>query len=134
MVVKLMKSIVFSVITLTFAGAAAAADVPGATTIDAGRANQLFQQQILFVDVRGDSDWDAGRVAGADHVSAKGMSKERLLERVDEPDNVFIIYGNSPNDKAAADAVAKAVSWGFTKVMFYQDGFVDWKSKGHPVE
>jgi hypothetical protein len=42
--------------------------VPGATTIDTPRAKPLFDSGAIFVDVRNDADWEAGRIPGAIHL------------------------------------------------------------------
>lgn len=114
---------------LLIPGFVAAAEVK----IDGARADYLFAQQILFIDVRSNGDWDAGRIAGAEHLDVSSISEEKLAGLVDK-DFVFIIYGNDASDKRGSDAVAKAVSWGYTKVHFYPDGFIDWKKRGKPVE
>lgn len=101
--------------------------------VDSSKADYLFTQQILFVDIRSSSDWDAGRVAGAEHLDVNKMSEEGLADLV-EKDEVFIVYGNDSGDKRVSDAVSKAASWGFAKIHFYPDGFVDWKKRGKPVE
>jgi rhodanese-related sulfurtransferase len=101
--------------------------------IDGSKADFMFSQRILFVDVRGNSDWDAGRIAGAEHIDVNKISADSLGDLV-EKDDVFIIYGNDPGDKRLTEAVTKAVSSGYTKIHYYPGGFIDWKKRGKPVE
>ena len=44
------------------------ATVAGATTIDGAKAKALFDKGVVFVDMRTDKDWGAGRIPGAVHL------------------------------------------------------------------
>jgi rhodanese-related sulfurtransferase len=108
--------------------------IAGAITIDATKAKQLFDQGILFVDVRRDSDWDNGRVPDAAHLELKKVfSKESLSEEagVNEP---IVIYCNGEKCLRSSKATTLAVEWGFKKIYFFRDGFPAWKQASFPVE
>jgi rhodanese-related sulfurtransferase len=49
----------------------------------------------------------------------------------DEP---IVIYCNGASCMRSSKATAKAVSWGYTKVYYYRDGFPAWKAASLPVE
>ena len=106
----------------------------GATTIDTAKARQLFEQDVAFVDTRKNSDWDAGRIPGAIHLDVKKvLSPETLAEEVprDEP---VVFYCNGHNCLRSSKASRLAVSWGWSTVYYYRDGFPAWKAAGNPVE
>ena len=42
--------------------------IEGATSIDTQKAKELFDKGALFVDVRSNKDWDAGRIPDALHL------------------------------------------------------------------
>lgn len=109
-------------------------EVKGAMTIDEKAAKVLFDKGAIFVDVRKDSDWNAGRIPGAVHIELKKvLSEHKLLEAVAKNKEV-IFYCNGPKCMRSSKATAKAVSWGFNKVYYYRDGFPSWQSAGYPVE
>ena len=45
--------------------------VEGATKVDTQQAFDLFKQGALFVDLRDDPAWEAGRIPGAVHLELK---------------------------------------------------------------
>ena len=110
------------------------ASVAGATTIDAAEAKKLFDAGAVFVDVRGDADFEAGRIPGAKHIPLKGKLTEAELLKVVQKDQAVVIYCNGEKCALSPEACAKAVSWGFKKVKFFRTGFPGWQSAGHPVE
>ena len=108
--------------------------IDGATTVDTAQARQLFDQGVAFVDVRKDSDWEAGRVPGAIHLELKKVySSDALAEEV-QKDEPLVLYCNGEKCLRSSDASQKAVEWGWTKVHYYRDGFPAWKAASLPVE
>ena len=122
-----------------FAGSVAAGSVSpvtvnGATTVDTAKARELFDQEAAFVDVRSNSDWDAGRIPGAIHIELKKLYNKDSLGAEVKPDEALVIYCNGPSCPRSAQASEMAVSWGYSKVYYYRDGYPAWKSAGNPVE
>lgn len=125
-------------VALTISGVAFAGVSPttidGATTVDTSKARALFDDEVAFVDVRKDSDWDAGRVPGAIHIELKKVySPETLADEV-KKDEAVVIYCNGEKCLRSSVAAKKAVKWGWSKVYYYRDGFPAWKAAGNPVE
>ncbi len=58
---------------------------------------------------------------------------EVRLARYAAPDQPLVIY-SSGLDKRAVNAAAKAVSLGFKKVYYFQNGLKKWKAAGYPVD
>lgn len=108
--------------------------VDGATTVDAAKAKALFDSGVVFIDVRSDKDWAAGRIPDAVHIELKKQFNEgALAAEVQKGDNV-VIYCNGESCMRSSKASAQAVSWGFTGVHYFRDGFPAWKAAGYPVE
>ncbi len=108
--------------------------ITGATTIDATKAKQLFDQGALFVDVRRDSDWDNGRIPDALHLELKKVfSKETLLEEAKIEDSI-VLYCNGEKCLRSSKATVLAIKWGFKKIYFFRNGFPAWKQASFPVE
>lgn len=108
--------------------------VNGATTISAAAARTLFEKGAVFVDVRKDSDWDAGRIPGAVHIELKNKFSETALSAVVKKDQEVVFYCNGSSCPRSSQASASAVGWGFTKVHYFRDGFPAWQTAGYPVE
>jgi len=108
--------------------------IAGATTIDASKAKSLFDNEVLFVDVRKTSDWDAGRIPGAVHLDVKKVLSETTLSEEAGKDEGVVMYCNGHKCLRSSQAAAKAVEWGFKKVYYFRDGFPSWKGANYPVE
>ena len=108
--------------------------VPGATTISAAEAKRLFDEGAAFVDVRKNSDWEAGRIPEAYHIELKKVFNENELAKVVKTDEPVVIYCNGPKCLRSSEASALAVQWGFSKVHYFRDGFPSWKAAEYPVE
>jgi rhodanese-related sulfurtransferase len=108
--------------------------VAGATSVDANTAKSLFDQGILFVDVRKDSDWDAGRIPGAEHLELKKVYDEASLAELVGKEEAVVIYCNGPKCMRSSEASVMAVSWGFKKVYYFRGGYPEWVAAGLPIE
>jgi rhodanese-related sulfurtransferase len=109
-------------------------EVDGATTVDTTKAKELFESGALFVDIRRDSDWEAGRIPDAVHLELKSNFTEQTLSAEVGKNEPLVCYCNGHSCLRSAECSEKAVSWGFTKVYYYRDGFPAWKAAGNPVE
>lgn len=117
--------------------------VDGATTIDVEKAHQLWSDRAPFVDVRSNSDWQAGRIPGAVHiVNDPGPAEKNLnqnltrkaLKEVAGKDQPVVFYCNGPGCDRSSVAAGKAVQWGWSEVYYFRAGFPAWKEAGYPVE
>ena len=107
--------------------------VPGSTAVSAVEAKSLFDDGVAFVDVRKDSDFEAGRVPGAIHIALDKLSEELLLEEIDKNEKV-VFYCNGVKCLRSSEASKKAVEWGFTQVLYFRKGLPAWKAEGYHVE
>lgn len=108
--------------------------IEGATTVDTAKAKELFDQEVAFVDVRKDSDWDAGRIPGAIHLDVKKALNEQSLAAEVKKDEPVVFYCNGHGCMRSSHATKMAVGWGWKKVYYYRDGFPAWKKAAQPVE
>ncbi|MBT3493968.1 MAG: rhodanese-like domain-containing protein [Rhodospirillaceae bacterium] len=109
-------------------------EISGAVTVDAAQAKELFDRGVIFVDVRKNSDWDAGRIPGAKHIELKKKYNEASLGKVIAKGKEVVIYCNGAGCMRSSKASIKAVSWGFTKVYYFRGGLPAWQIAGFPVE
>lgn len=109
-------------------------EVKGATTVDTAMAKQLFDQEAAFIDLRKENVWNSGRVPGAIWMDFKrGFNQDALASEVDKGEKV-VFYCSGVRCPRSSKASAKAVSWGYSNVYYFRDGFPAWKNAGHPVE
>ena len=109
-------------------------NVSGAITVDAKKAKQLFDKGVVFIDVRKDKDYAAGRVPDAIHIELKKIYSKNTLGKAVTKNQPVVLYCNGHKCLRSSKASKKAVSWGFKKVYYFRDGFPAWKSSGYPVE
>ena len=109
-------------------------DIAGATSVTAAEAKALFDKGVAFVDVRKDSDFEAGRVPGAIHLELKKVLNEDSLAAAIGKDQEVVIYCNGEKCMRSSKACEKAVAWGFSKVYYFRDGFPAWDAAGYAVE
>ena len=109
-------------------------DIQGATTVDASAAKVEFDRGTAFIDTRNDSDWQAGRIADATHLDIKDNFSQDSLGVEVAKDDAVVFYCNGEKSMRSSKAAAEAVSWGYSKVYYFRDGFPAWKAAGYPVE
>lgn len=117
-----------------YAGKESPTKVDGATTVDAAKAHELFQEGVPFVDARKDADWNAGRIPDAIHLNVKTVLNEKSLGEHVKKDEPVVFYCNGPSCMRSSKASAMAVGWGYENVYYFRDGFPAWKAAGYPVE
>lgn len=83
-----------------------------------------------LVDVREESEWDAGHLPGAEHLS-RGILERDAERRFPDPDETIVLYcGGGYRSALAADNLQQM---GFTNVVSMDGGFKGWVGAGLPV-
>ncbi len=128
--------VLVSLMLAPIAGLAAVSPITvnGAVTVTAEQAAELFDQGVVFVDVRKGSDFDAGRIPGAIHLDIKSAYNEAALEGVVAKGEPVVIYCNGESCMRSSEASALAVEWGFSQVHYLRDGYPAWEAAGFPIE
>lgn len=136
---KFIQRIILACLFIVFANTVYAAkespvSVDGATTVNAAQAKALFDKGALFVDVRSDKDWAAGRIPDAVHIELKKVFSAETLGKEAKKSEPIVIYCNGVSCMRSSKASVKAIEWGYTNVNYYRLGFPDWKAAGYPTE
>lgn len=92
-------------------------------------AARLAAGEILVVDVRNRSEWDAGHLKGAHHVPLATLTDHRAELPTDRP---LVVQCETGSRSAVAASVLR--SHGFTDVTNAAGGLEAWRSAGLPVE
>jgi 3-mercaptopyruvate sulfurtransferase SseA len=85
--------------------------------------------------------WNAGHIPGAVHLSwersgdpSRVRFRKTTLREVARKNDEIVLYFDNGATVTAAWWTAKAVTWGYRKVFFFDGGAQDWKDAGFPVE
>lgn len=85
----------------------------------------------LLIDVREDSEWNAGHAAGARHIG-KGIIERDIETLVPDKDTPMVLYcGGGFRSALAADVLQKM---GYTDVISLDGGWRAYQHAGLPVE
>ncbi|MGQ9836901.1 MAG: rhodanese-like domain-containing protein [Cyanobacteriota bacterium] len=100
-------------------------------TVAQVRQKQLQGDSFYFVDVREESEWQAGHAVGAIHLS-KGIL-ERDIETVipDKEAEIVLYCGGGFRSALAADNLKKM---GYQNVISMEGGIRAWREAGFPEE
>jgi rhodanese-related sulfurtransferase len=118
-------------------------DVEGATSVDATMAKSLYDLGVTFIFTADAEWWKEGHIPGAVHLSldrpkdpAKKRFKEATLLEVVGKNEEVVFYGGTIDQISgkAAYASAMALTWGFTRVYYFDGGLPAWSQAGYPIE
>jgi rhodanese-related sulfurtransferase len=88
-------------------------------------------EKLLLVDVREDSEWSAGHVRQAVHVS-RGLLEKSIEQVASDPNTPIVVYCHSGARSAlATDTLQKM---GYKNVKSMSGGIAAWQAKGYAVE
>ena len=88
-------------------------------------------EKLTLVDVREESEYAAGHLPGAVHIS-KGVIERDAEAKLPDPSAEVILYcGGGFRSALAADNLQKM---GYTRVVSMDGGWRDWTGGGYPTE
>jgi rhodanese-related sulfurtransferase len=133
-------------LVMTFAASACAQDnfdytkliskdggVDGVAQIDVTTAYELHNKGVLFIDVNSPRRYKFAHIPGAIGLDFRTMNEEKLSEHA-TTDQMIVFYCPSKSCYGAAQASAKAITWGYTNVVIFKGGADAWKEAGYPIE
>ena len=86
---------------------------------------------FVLVDVREESEWNAGHIPGAMHLG-KGVIERDIEQKIPDPNKEIILYcGGGFRSALAAENLAKM---GYTNVISMDGGWRGWTEAKYPVE
>ena len=89
------------------------------------------EEKFYFVDVREESEWDAGHAAGAVHIG-RGILERDVEKQIPDPDSQVVLYcGGGFRSALAADNLQKM---GYKNVKSMAGGWTAWNESGGPKE
>ncbi len=130
-------------------GMAQAADTPaalaGARLVAADDVVKAQAAGAAMIDTRVASEYAEGHIKGALNVPYREKSEKavsfdasqdefNLAKLPADKATALVIYCNGPECWKSFKASTVAMKGGYTNVLWYRDGFPQWKSKGLPAE
>ena len=103
------------------------------TTVDdvKRRLDRGEGRSFVLVDVREESEWNAGHIPGAVHLG-KGVIERDVEQKIPETDREIILYcGGGYRSALAAENLGRM---GYTNVVSMDGGWRGWTQAGLPVE
>jgi rhodanese-related sulfurtransferase len=102
------------------------------TTVDEVHSRRARgDSSFVLIDVREESEWEAGHIAGAIHLG-KGVIERDIETEFPDKDREIVLYcGGGFRSALAADALQQM---GYRRVVSMDGGWRAWKEKGYPVE
>lgn len=98
-------------------------------TVEQVRQRQQQGESFVLVDVREESEWQAGHVEGAIHLG-KGVIERDVEAKIPDPNAAIVLYcGGGFRSALAADNLQKM---GYTQVISMDGGMREWRAAGYP--
>jgi rhodanese-related sulfurtransferase len=92
---------------------------------------KLAGGKATLIDVREESEWEAGHALGAEHIG-KGVIERDIEQKVPDKNAELILYcGGGFRSALSADNLQKM---GYTNVASMSGGWRAWQAAGAPVE
>lgn len=100
--------------------------------VDVDEARRKLESgKAKLIDVREESEWEAGHARGAEHMG-KGVIERDIEQRVPDKNVELILYcGGGFRSALSADNLQKM---GYTNVASMAGGWRAWQAAGAPVE
>lgn len=101
------------------------------TTVKQVKARLDLGERFHLVDVREESEWQAGHLPGAMHLG-KGIIERDIEGRIPDLDAEIVLYcGGGYRSALATNSLQQM---GYTRVISMDGGFRGWKEVGFPIE
>lgn len=108
--------------------------VDGARTVQVEEVKQLHDAGAVFVDVRNPRLYARRHIPGAIHLDLKTAYNESALSAVADKQQPLVLYCSGVKCSRSSRASKMAVDWGFSDVLYFRGGIVDWRNAGYPVD
>jgi rhodanese-related sulfurtransferase len=102
------------------------------TTVEAVKQRiDRGDRNFTLVDVREESEWNAGHIPGATHLG-KGVIERDIEQKIPDVNREIVLYcGGGFRSALAAENLEKM---GYTNVISMDGGWRGWKEAGYPTE
>ena len=99
--------------------------------VSPAEAAAAAQNGATIIDVREDSEWEQGYVAGASHISKSYIEQEIEAVQPDRDAPIVLYCAGGIRSLFAAQTL---IDMGYTDAVSMSGGFQAWKSEGRPTD
>ena len=106
---------------------------PILAAISIEQAKLFFDDEVLFVDARGEGYFEAGHIKGA----MKNIFLYELIFNIEEKQNKntpLVVYCGDPGCGDSEQLAYDLKDSGFTKLYVFKGGWLEWSKAGYPSE
>lgn len=107
---------------------AEASEAPEVREVDREEARKLIDSGAQLVDVRGEHEWEAGRIAGASHIPLDELPRRAAEIDRERP---VVLYCRGGNRSTMATAALAEAGYDAAKL---SEGVTGWEREGLPLE
>lgn len=107
--------------------------VEGTITTSLSQAKALFDQGVVFIDVRRQKFFLKKHITGAYHLDLKRAFTRDALNKIATPSQPIVIYCSGEKCSRSYKASAKAVEWGYKEVHYFRAGVAAWRDANYPL-
>lgn len=93
----------------------------------------LDNPDMVIIDSRKKTEYVKGHIEGAVSILNTEMTEQDLQQVVAEKDSAILFYCNGTRCLRSTDAIRKAKSWGYTRLIWFRGGWKEWTEKRLPV-
>lgn len=91
------------------------------------------ERDLIIIDARTESEYLAGHIPGALHLPLSKLDERNAKQRFDDYDTI-IVYGENPGSALAKAMAKRLLLLGVDDVVYFEDGFAEYKRRGGPIE
>ncbi len=109
--------------------------IPGAVMVSAEEVIELIltSPELVVIDSRKKNEYSKGHIESAVNLLNADMQPEMLAELVPDKSGAILFYCNGIHCLRSADAVSKALSWGYENIFWFRGGWQEWTEKRLPM-
>lgn len=109
--------------------------IPGAVIVSAEEVAELIlaRGDLVIVDSRKKSEYSKGHIEGAVSLLNTSMQPAALQALCRDKTTPILFYCNGVRCLRSADAIRKALGWGYRNVFWFRGGWKEWTDKRLPV-
>lgn len=123
----------FVLLSSLFADYEAPMQIPGTTYCDSKQAYFLHKKGVKFLDVRPLAHYKRGHIKDAINIYVDALTPETLAKLI-KPNEEVVVYCNGRTCSLTPEAIIKMLSWGYTHIYYYRDGYPAWKYYGYDID
>lgn len=109
--------------------------IDGAVIVTAEEVVELILDTpgMLIIDSRKKAEYFKGHIEGAVSLLNTEMTEQDFLAVAPDKDADILFYCNGVRCLRSSDAIGKAKSWGYSKLIWFRGGWKEWTEKRLPV-